>query len=229
MNIAICDDEAPARENIVTCLENYMIERRVDVSYELFDHYKKLKDRIDDFDVFIMDYQMPDVDGLDFAHIIREKYSDTKTIIFVTSFSDIVYDAFSVRAHRFLVKPVDEKKFFEAMDNCIDSQGREKYITVKSDGMTNIINSDDIYYIEVQKKECIIRLESDSLVVHRAIADFEKELEGYGFFRAHRSFLINIRKIKCFNNRSLEFRNGEKIEISSRKYPDLCKEYLKMK
>ena len=109
MNIAICDDEAPARENIVTCLENYMIERRVDVSYELFDHYKKLKDRIDDFDVFIMDYQMPDVDGLDFAHIIREKYSDTKTIIFVTSFSDIVYDAFSVRAHRFLVKPVDEK------------------------------------------------------------------------------------------------------------------------
>ena len=95
--------------------------------------------------------------------------------------------------------------------------------------MTSVINAGDILYIEVRKKECCIHLQDRDITVIKAISDFEKELEGCGFFRAHRSYLINIKKIRSFGSRCAELANGCVIDISPRRYQDLCREYLKLK
>ncbi len=229
MKIAVCDDDLAAREQVATFLENYMLERRTDIDYELFDHYEKLMDRISEFDVFIMDYQMPDIDGLEFARMIRDEYNSTKAIIFVSSYKDIVYDTFEVRTHRFLPKPLNQVKLFEAIDSCINSRFGDKFITVKYEGVTNIINISDIYYIEVLKKDCIICFENRQITVHKPISFFEEELGESGFFRAHRSYLINLRKIQSFDNSHALLKNGETVDVSSRRYRDLCREYLKIK
>ena len=76
MKIAICDDELVAREQITTFVEDYCIERGVDIGYEVFESYVPLENRIDEFDAFIMDYQTPEIDGMSFAGIIREKYGN---------------------------------------------------------------------------------------------------------------------------------------------------------
>ncbi len=229
MRIAVCDDETAALEAVVTCLENYMLDRRVELEYALFDHYKKLKPQIGAFDVFVLDYQMPDVNGLEFARLIREQYGTTKTIIFISSFQEIVYDAFYVRTHRFLVKPVEQEKFYEAMDSCIRDLGDEKYVLVKSDGVSHVLRAQEILYIEAQKKECVVRCEDARLTVGKPISLFEEELEPYGFFRAHRSYLINLKKIKRFDSRTVTLVSGETLDISARRYAALCKAYLKLK
>ena len=82
MRIAICDDELTAREAIITCLEDYSVERNINIEYETFESYLLLEPRIDDFDIFIMDYQTPEVDGMTFAKIIREKYGEKKNDYF---------------------------------------------------------------------------------------------------------------------------------------------------
>lgn len=229
MRIAVCDDEEAAREAVVTCIENYMIDRNIELEYETFEHYAALEPLTDSFDVFIMDYQMPDVDGLEFARKIREKYTGTKSIIFVTSYSEIVYEAFTVRTHRFIVKPVTQEKLYEALDSAVERSGSDTFLIVKRDGVTSVINTGEIYYIEAQKKECCIFLENDHFSVYKTITSLDEELCGSGFFRAHRAFLINLRKVRRFTSREVILANGESVALSARKYPELCKAYLKTK
>lgn len=229
MKIAVCDDELVAREEIVTCLEDYSVERKLDVDYEVFESYVLLADRIAEFDVFIMDYQTPEIDGMTFAKKIREEFGDGKVIIFVTSFSEIVYDSFLVKTHRFLVKPVDKNKFFEALDSYLLADKNSKKMIIKNDGYTNVFDSSDILYIEACGKESYIYFENEQVVTKKTIASLEDELRGNNFYRIHRTYLVNMKKIKGFDRKCVEMINGEKIEISARKYSAFCKEYLKMK
>lgn len=116
MRLAICDDEVASQEKIIFCVEDYITERKTDIEYEAFDRCAELESRIDEFGVFVLDYMMPETDGLAFARKIREKYDESKAVIFVTSFPEIVYDTFEVRTLRFLLKPLEKAKLFEAID-----------------------------------------------------------------------------------------------------------------
>lgn len=227
MKIAICDDEEFARESIVTCVENYSIERKNDIDYEVFDSYVALESRIPEFDVFIMDYQTPEIDGMTFAKKIREDYGEKKAIIFVTSYQEIVFDAFSVRALRFLVKPLSEEKLFEALDAYMKTDIATNHFVIKNEGTTSVIDTDEIYYIEVSGRDITVCLEGAELSCRRTISSVEDELKPFGFYKAHRSYLVNMRKIKSFNRNTIEFTNGKRIDMSPRNYKDFCREYLK--
>lgn len=228
MKIAVCDDELMALEEIITCLEDFAIERKVNIEYEAFESYEPLSERIDEFDVFIMDYKTPIIDGLTFAKLIREKYSDSKTIIFITAYDDIVYDAFTVKTHRYLLKPLDRIKLFEALDSYI-SEKSEKSFVLKSDGISDVINISDILYIEVNDKECRICTETGQIISRKPISCFENQLSGSGFFRVHRAYLVNLRKIRSYEKSKILLVNGEKIDMSVRRYQDFCREYIRLK
>lgn len=227
MKIAICDDEEFARESLITCIENYSIERKTDIDYEAFENYMLLEPRIEEFDVFLMDYQTPEIDGMTFAKKIREDYGERKAIIFVTSFEEIVFDAFSVRALRFLVKPINEAKLFEALDAYLKTNVSTNHLVIKNEGTTSVIATDEIYYIEVNGREIIICLKDDELYCRRTISSVEEELKPLGFYKPHRSYLVNMRRIKSFNRNTIEFDNGKRIDMSPRNYKDFCREYLK--
>lgn len=229
MRIAVCDDELIAREEISTVIEDYIHERKFDVDYELFDSYIMLEPVIEKFDIFIMDYQTPEIDGMTFAKMIRDNFGNGKFIIFVTSYREIVYDAFTVNAHRFLLKPIDKAKLFEALDSCLVEDKENKNLIIRNDGFTNIIKASDVFYIEVAGKESRIWFEDDMISVYRTISSLEDDLSDSDFFRVHRSYLVNMKKIKSFDSNRVELSNGKSIEISSRKYKAFCKKYLSMK
>lgn len=227
MKIAVCDDEKNCLEMVVTCIEEYCTARKVNLEYECFTNYCDLEPRIGEFDFFVMDYRMPGIDGLTFAGRIREIYGEQKSIVFVTSYSEIVYDAFEVRTHRFLIKPLNTIKFFEAIDSFLNMSKTNPRITIKSVGETDILNISNLLYVEVNDKETIFCTAENQYIGRMTISDAEKALVPHGFFRIHRSFLVNIRKITHFSKTSVEFENGESIPISKRKYSEFCREYIK--
>lgn len=230
MKIAICDDEYIDREILVSLTEDYIAERKTEFEYAVFLSYLDMQNRIDEFDVFVLDYQMPDVNGLEFAAQIREKYgADSKAIVFVTSFDEIVYDAFVVRAHRFLTKPVVKEKYFEALDAYLHTSLSNRQIVIKGAGATSVLPLREIYYVQVAKKELYFCTENEQILCRRSIESAGQELEAYGFYRVHRSYLVNMRALSSFDRAHVEFPNGERVPISSRKYADFCKAYLEMK
>lgn len=226
MKIAVCDDEKISLEAVVTYIEDYCAERKSSLEYECFTNYPDLEPRIDEFDFFVMDYQTPEIDGLTFARKIREVHGEQKAIIFVTSFSEIVYDSFEVRTHRFLVKPLDKMKFFEAIDSFMSTNMCNPRIAIKSDGETDVLNISDILYVEVDDKETVFYTAENQYISRMTISSVESELIPHGFFRVHRSFLINMKKISRFDKTSVMFENGESVPISKRNYSEFCKKYL---
>lgn len=104
MRIAVCDDDLRELREIMSLIEEYPRKAAYGISATAFSNSEELAERIGEFDVFLLDYRMPDIDGFELARRIREEYMTTKTIIFISQYDDIVYDAFEVHAHRYLTQ-----------------------------------------------------------------------------------------------------------------------------
>ena len=227
MKAAICDDEKIQIESTVTFLEEYIHDRRISIDYEYFESYTQLKDRISEFDLFILDYQVPEINGIEFAEMLRSSYGEEKAVIFLTSFPEIVYESFKVRPHRFLIKPIDKEKFYEALDSYFKTNHISKRIFIKTLGDTQVVNLDDVYYIEASRKDVCINKENEQLVYHKSITDMEAQLSSFGFFRCHRSFLVNLKKVKKFDSKTVWLTNGVELPMGAKKLTEFNKEYLR--
>lgn len=229
MKIAVCDDEAVAIDEIVSLLEDYIADRREKIEYNVFKDYSLLEPCAEEYDIFLLDYMMPGVDGLSFARSVREKFGRRKAFIFISRYDEIVYDTFAVLTHRFLKKPIEKERFYEALDSYRNSVRSDGRLVVQFGNDTTAIGYDEIYYIEISHKELYVYTEKEQIVCRRPIASVEDELDGNGFFRVHRSYLVNMRNIRSFNKNHIELLNGESVPISTRKYSDFCRAYLKSK
>ena len=181
MRIAVCDDDLRELREIMSLIEEYPRKAAYGISATAFSNSEELAERIGEFDVFLLDYRMPDIDGFELAKRIREEYMTTKTIIFISQYDDIVYDAFEVHAHRYLTKPVEKEKLYRAL-NELD---KDAYIHYDSGG------------------------EEKVFVCKRSLDSLEKELTPFHFFRTHRSYLTNLSMIDYLNTDGIYIKNRE--------------------
>ena len=133
IKVLYVEDDNIARENGIEYLENFFeqIYEASDaiVALQLYEKYKP--------DIIITDIQMPKLNGLEFVKRIRQKDKKTQTII-ITAFCDRDYllKAIELGLVKYLVKPVREKEFEEALYLCIDNLENCKSNIVKLDENT---------------------------------------------------------------------------------------------
>lgn len=226
MKIAICDNEPTVLNFVASVIEDISYDNSMVIQYETFTSYENLIHRIGEFDLFIIDYKMPGINGLEFAGKVYSEYGMKKGLIFITAYPEIVYEAFEVRSYRFLVKPLSKEKITDAVCQYISDLSSSKKLAIKYDDEYNILDIDDIYYIEAARKHTYIYLKDSCITCRRSITSFEEELGECGFFRIHRSYLVNINKVKKFDSRICLLENGEKLFISQKKYDGFCHMYL---
>lgn len=236
MKIAICDNEQVILDEISRGIEEYATTQSFDLTYETFKSYEGLTDRIDEFDLFVLDHNMDDfiinpdesplMTGKEFARIIRNSSGSKKGIIILTAYHDIVYDTFDIGLVWFLRKPTSKEELFKALDNYFHSVANSGSIAVKINNEVYFIDTDKINYIEVFHKDVFIHTDDETLRCHKSIADFEAELARFGFFRTHRSYLVNVSKIKSINNKKAVMKNGDTVYTSEKNYTKLRELYL---
>ncbi len=155
IKILYVEDDEIARENGIEYLENYF-ELIYDASdaikaLKLYEKYKP--------DIIITDIQMPKLNGLEFVKRIRQKDKKTQIII-ITAFCDKDYlmKAIELQLVKYLVKPVREKEFEEALFLCVDSLENEESNIVKLDNHTyfdtfnkNLISNNEIVKLRVKE------------------------------------------------------------------------------
>lgn len=153
IKILYVEDDKIARENGVEYLENFFetIYEASDaiIALQLYEKYKP--------DIIITDIQMPKLNGLEFIKRIRQKDKKTQIII-ITAFCDREYllKAIELQLVKYLVKPVREKEFEEALLLCIDS--------LKEDS-SNIVKLDESAYFDLFNKNLVI---NDEVIKLRA-------------------------------------------------------------
>ena len=153
IKILYVEDDEIARENGVEYLQNFFetIYGASDaiVALQLYEKYKP--------DIIITDIQMPKLNGLEFVQKIRQKDKKTQIII-ITAFCDRDYllKAVELQLVKYLIKPVKEKEFEEALFLCVNS--------LKEDN-SNIVKLENEIYFDTFNKNLVIK---DEIVKLRA-------------------------------------------------------------
>ncbi len=164
------------------------------------------------FDAVFLDISMPNITGLELADSIIQLEPKT-FIIFQTAYSEFALEAYKSGGMGYLIKPIesnDIKNILEKVRNFKNSLNEEsKKILGKRGDKLYLIDISDIYYIKADLDEVIVKIKETDAYVRRKIGDLETLLNGKNFFRVHRSYIVNVDKIK-----SMKSVEQSKLQIS---------------
>jgi two-component system LytT family response regulator len=170
-------------------------------------------------DLVFLDVQMPELNGFE---VLAELPSQRlPMIIFVTAFDTFALKAFEARALDYLLKPLADDRFFEALQRAKTYfAGRESgkvqerllallrdvtqstklisRIAVESCGRFLFLKIGEIDWIEAAGNYLNLHVGKQSYLLRGRIREFEKKLPAEGFFRIHRSTIVNLDRVKEF-------------------------------
>lgn len=236
MKIVICDDNIQDLTKLDHLVKKYRaLYPNLELEVEKFSDADKLMKRLREHnlaDIYLLDMILQASTGIDIGRQIRLFGSET-VIIYISSFDDYAMDAYGVHASRYLLKPVSEEKFFEAMDYAI-SHIRVKadalYLVKTEDGLIPIPYS-DIEYIENSARRLAVCLRNGkkikSVFIRKSFDEDIHEIAGRSdFLQVHKSFLINLNYVKKLTQSNILMESGKVISVSKTRAADVKKTYL---
>ncbi|MEG1132121.1 MAG: LytTR family DNA-binding domain-containing protein [Romboutsia sp.] len=229
IRIAICEDEKEIQLLIEDCLDNIL--KNINIEYEI-QKYSSGEDLLErnlkDIDILLLDIQMGQINGMDTARKLRE-VDNKMEIIFITSLIDYVQEGYEVRAYRYLLKPIESEELKKHVLTCIKEIeiNKNNYIVIKNKSNTYKIDSNEIKYIEVQKKQMLIHTINKKFDVSYSLEKIEKDLNLDEFVRCHKSFLANLNYVENIKPNIAVLESGEEVPVSRYRYKDVKQKFLK--
>lgn len=227
LSIAVCDDEAMECCNIAGKIKKLLNEMKTPCMIRQFYSGRDLIQASDKFDIIFLDIIMRDLDGMKIAHYFRKK-AFNKIIIFISSSREYVFEAYDVEAFQYLLKPIDEKKLKKVLQKAVMKTEKhlEEYIIVNKERQKKKLFLDDIFYFEIKGRMIDVHGTGGVFTYYDQIGILESNLQEKGFFRCHKSYLINLRYVDVYNRQEVILENGERIVIAKRRYEAFCKGIL---
>lgn len=212
----IIDDERGARQELIRMLKGYP---KVIVLGEAAnaDEAEKLIMLLKP-DLIFLDIQMPERTGFD----LLETLDHIPEVIFVTAFDSFAVKAFEVSAMDYLMKPVREERFKNAMDKAIGKINGEDEpsVFVKDRDKYQLIKWKDVHLIESVENYARLFFGKEHVLLKTSLNKLEENSDCQRFFRASRSILFNLDYInlvkKDIEGTLVVLKTGEQIRISER-------------
>lgn len=229
LSIAVCDDEVIECCNMAKRIKKIMEEMKIPCIIRQFRSGGELLQALESFDIVFLDIIMQDLDGMKTAQAFRKKASD-KILIFVSSSREYVFEAYDVEAFQYLLKPVDDRKLKSVLQKAVfktESRSQE-FIIVSRERQKKKLFLDDIYYFEIKGRVVDVHGPEGIFTYYEQIGELENKLQDKGFFRCHKSYLINLKYVDGYNRKEVILENGKKIVIAKRRYDEFVQKVLKV-
>lgn len=232
IRIALCDDEAKILDEVSLYIKKYA-EKKNNLNYEIFryDSAKSLRNALDDensFDIFLLDVYLGNEMGTMLAKEIRKRGIDSP-IVFLTTSVEHAPQSFETGTLRYLIKPLNHQKFYEAMDAAFAQaeKVREQLIKLKTENGIESINVNHIMYSEAHAHYQYITLEDGKQMrVRMTVAELYITLMKYGgFTRVGSAYIINLRNIKNVSTTEVYLYSGIHIPIPRGKHTEIKKAF----
>jgi len=192
-------------------------------------------------ELVFLDVQMPELDGFGVLREIGAK--SMPAVIFVTAYDEFAVRAFDAHALDYLVKPLEEARFAEALERmreglrsakAIDlsrklsallasreqERARQRILAPTSTGEI-VIEVDEIDWIEADDYYAVIHAREECHYIRESLVSLEQRLDRDRFVRAHRSAIVNMDRVRELRNERgetlLVLSNGDHIPVSRRR------------
>ena len=195
----IVDDEAPARSELRFLLDEVGQVEVVAEAASVREAIEKMKEY--PCDVIFLDINMPEANGLQLAEALQH-LKFPPAVVFVTAYSEFALDAFKVNAIDYLVKPVETDRLAQAIARVRDNVAlhmqaqKSERISVEKGGKKILIAIDKIRFVMARDDYAYLQTDTDRYFSTVSLAQLEKRLDGHGFFRVHRGYLVNLAMVE---------------------------------
>jgi two-component system LytT family response regulator len=243
----IVDDEAHARETLarllaVHCPQVKLVGEAIGVESGL-KIIRELHPQL-----VLLDVKMDDGTGFDLLRLCNT--IDFK-VIFITAYEKYAVQAFRFAAVDFLLKPVNPEELSEAVkhaeiliqehfttqlqvleDNLRTDIRQKKKIVLKTIDNIHLVEIQNITFCESDGCYTFVHtITGEKIMISRILREFDDMLSDNGFYRVHKSFLINLSHINRFEKHEggyIILSNGDKVPVSSRKREELLELFEKL-
>lgn len=219
LRIAICDDEEIARDSLRIQLEKLMDESEDEIVYE-FSNGRTCVNWITshpgEVDLLFLDVEMEPLNGMDTAKKIRAVNSSL-LIVFVTGYTDYVFDGYRVDALDYLIKPASPEKLKEALlraKNMLAPQAEKFFVLKNTDGIYRL-PYDDILYFYSDRRYINLVTALKTYTFYGKLNDIEQQIQKK-FIRIHQRYLVNSDKVTFLGSDYVTVDNPacEKLPVS---------------
>lgn len=220
MRIAIVEDvpqEAVKLENILKSLSE---DRRTFFEISVFSSGEELLENFkkDDFEIVFMDIYMGGMTGVETAKILR-KQDKHFILIFLTSSSEHMPDAFSCHAFEYIQKPFDTERIVQVMSETLETLSHEaQYMELISNRQTVRVFLDEIVSAVTDAHYLDITLsDGEKLHCRMTMSEFMKKTgEDPRFISVNKGITVNAERILEFENSCCIMENGSKFPVRVR-------------
>lgn len=163
-------------------------------------------------DVVFLDVHMPGLDGMGVVRRLRERDAELPHFVFVTAYDQYAVEAFRLEAMDYLLKPVDKSRLAQSVERARRaveekqksvapeparaSQPRTKLL-VRSNNRNFIVDAQDLVYATIDDGLILLTATNiEGVSNFKTIEDLQANLDKDTFWRVHRSYLVNINRIK---------------------------------
>ena len=216
INTLIVDDEKPARDELAFLLKSFPDVHLVGQGKNGVEALALIKEHAPD--LVFLDVQMPGLNGFGVIKKLMDRKAKLPQIVFATAFDNYAVQAFEVNAIDYLLKPFDKsrlaraiqraKKALEAgaspterLETLVNQIGAGKAppvkLLVKTQQRLFLVDADDVIFASIEDGTItVVAREVEGTSNYRTIEELQTSLESEIFWRAHRSYLVNINHIK---------------------------------
>lgn len=198
MNVVIVDDEYLAIEELafqLSLCDDIQVKSTFMDPEKAFDYIVS-----HDVDVVFLDIQMPGTNGLKCAKKILSQKNIR--IIFVTAFTEYAVSSYELDAADYLLKPINNARLNKSLDKvrqlnsgtCTHKIKRD-FLLIYEKEVLRPIKYNDIRYCRANDKHVEIFTKDQIYVYENNIGKLEEALQDPAFFRCHRSYIINLKRI----------------------------------
>jgi DNA-binding LytR/AlgR family response regulator len=218
IRIAIVEDEIHYQEQLIGFLQKFEEEWQEVIEITTYSDGDEFIGKYHaQFDIILMDVQMPLMDGMSAAEEIRKIDSEV-VIIFITNMAQYAIRGYAVDALDYVLKPISYFSFSQRLNRAVDRMKKReaRYITLKLKSGVTRLKVSDIYFIESQGHKLIFSTKAGEHISSGTMKELEDELSGLHFFRGHKGYLINLEHVDGMND-TCAVVHGEELPVSRTK------------
>lgn len=213
LKIAIVDDDEMFRQKIENTISENIQGKLILKTYSRPENL--LNDEVNKFDIYILDIEMPGMNGVELSHRIRQK-DKRGEIIFLTSYKKYAIQGYTARAYAYLLKEEAENKLLpviEKLAEAIGEKSRKVYVIETSSSLEKLV-FDEIIYIYKGSKNCVFVTENGEKNQRISLENVYQTISSDEFVYVDKGKIVNIHHVKKVIKDTLYMSNGDEIVIS---------------
>ena len=215
MRVMFCDDSVQDIDRIkryILRMTEYAFEYEYVInSHEIIEACKRTEQRPD---IYILDIEMPGMDGLAVAKKIRT-FDFKALIVFLTGYTKYMPDVFEVVTFDFIPKPITEERLrllFVKAESYLNMTYQSFSFSYRRSRYS--LRFDEIFFLEKKGRQALIHTKDSIYQTNMNLNQIWEKLDEQSFAAVHGSFIVNLKHIKTFSGGQVILSDGKELTVS---------------